>query len=267
MAELRKPFLLLALLAILVIVLIERSALRATDVAARLPAFITGSRTTSLDQALNIFTPEQKRRLDELRQEKSNEISALEPDLTGFGVKSMQFVDSFLLFTLALMSLALVVPQWLQGRLQGCVTLIFAIVVIIFAIIFALMVLAKLLVMVAMLLSFPFGTLAYLIIFGDFPRGAANAVLALIFTLKIVFAVLMLLAHQDFVKNIWLVIYVLAAFAANLIVSFLYGIVPGFLVSITDAIAAIVVALVGVILGIVMGVFALVSIILALKPP
>ncbi len=273
MRKIRAPFFLLAVVVLLAIVLIERSAIQAADVAARLPPFISGRGPSSLDQALQIFTPEQQRELDKLRSEKAGEISQLTKDkLSGFGVRSLQFVDVLVLFTLALMTLALFLPrlfssyEYFHAKLQGILTLIFDILLLLAALVFALQVLAKLLTMVLLFLSFPFGTLAYLIIYGDFPRGAMTAVLSLIFLLKIVFGILMLLAHQDFIKNLGLVVYVLGAFVANLIVTLLYGIVPGVLVSITDAIAALVVVIVGAILAVFMIVGAIISIIFALKP-
>ena len=266
MAQLRWPIFLLALLVILVIIMIERSAVSATAVAARLPAFATGSRTTAVDEAISVFTPAQKQRLDELRQEKADEIASLPEELSGFGVESLQFVDGFLLFTIALMTLALVVPEAIQAKIQGVITLIFAIILIIVALIKIFVVIAKLITMVAMLLSFPFGTLAYLIIFGSFPRSGALAVLSLLFILKVIFGVLLLLAHQGFLKDWRVIIFVLLAFIGNFIVAFLYGIVPGFLVSITDAIAAIVLLIVGIVAAILLGLGGIISFVLALKP-
>jgi hypothetical protein len=268
--RIRTPFFVLALVAILVNVLIERSSLRAAEVARRLPPVITGSRQTSLDQVLDVFTPEQKRRLDVLRQEKTGELSNLPRDLEGFGARSLMFVDGILLFTLALMGISLLAKQieieHIHARLQGIVTLIFCILLILYALPWLLVVLAKLMMMVAMLLSFPFGTLAYLIIFGSFPRAEMNAVISLLFTLRMIFAVLLVLAHQGFLKNIWLIIYVVAAFVASLIVSFLYNLVPGILVSITDAIAAIVVAVIGIVLALLLAISAILAIVAALKP-
>lgn len=270
MSRIRTPFLLLALLVILVNVLIERTALSAVQVAARLPPIITGARQTSLDQALEAFTPEQKARLDALRREKAGELSGLPAELEGFGVRSLMFVDGILLFSLALMAVSLAAKlidaEHIHARLQGLVTLIFCIVLIFIALPWLLVVLAKLLAMVAMLLSFPFGTLAYLIIYGSFPRAEMNAVLSLLFTLRIVFAVLLVLAHQGFIKNIALVVYVLLAFVASLVVSLLYNLVPGILVSITDAIAAIVVGIIGIIMALLLGISAILAIIAALKP-
>jgi hypothetical protein len=91
-------------------------------------------------------------------------------------------------------------------------------------------------------------------------------VLSVLFSLKILFGVVLLVAHQRFLENKGLVIFLLVSFLGNVVVSFLYGVMPGILVSITDAIAAIVVGILAIILAIVLAVGALISIVLALKP-
>jgi VanZ family protein len=68
-------------------------------------------------------------------------------------------------------------------------------------------------------------------------------------TCKLGFAVCLVLAQQDFVKNKGLVLILLTSLLANIVVSFLQALVPGFLVSITDAIAAIVVLILAVVWG------------------
>jgi hypothetical protein len=62
-------------------------------------------------------------------------------------------------------------------------------------------------------------------------------------SLKLAFAVVLLLAHQRFLQNKGLVLIILTSLLANVILSFLHGIVPRLLVSITDAIGAIVVGI------------------------
>ena len=89
----------------------------------------------------------------------------------------------------------------------------------------------------------PFGTIAYLIIFGNFDRSGAAIALSLIMTLKLFFAGCLVLAHQRFLQNRGLVVLILTSLLATLIIGFLHGLVPAFLVSITDAIAAIVVGI------------------------
>jgi hypothetical protein len=89
--------------------------------------------------------------------------------------------------------------------------------------------------------------LIYLAVYGFFNRGGAGITLGLLMTLKIAFGVCLVLAQQRFLQNRGLVLMVLTSFAATAIISFLHGLVPGFLVSITDAIGAIIVAIPAVI--------------------
>jgi hypothetical protein len=96
-----------------------------------------------------------------------------------------------------------------------------------------------------------FGTIAYFAIWAHFDTSGAQAALSLIMTLKIVFAVCLVLAHQRFLQNKGFVLIIITSFVSNLIVAFLQGLVPGFLVSITDDIAAIIVCILAIIWAIV----------------
>jgi VanZ family protein len=58
--------------------------------------------------------------------------------------------------------------------------------------------------------------------------------------LKLAFAACLVLAHPRFLQNKGLVLIVLTSLLANVIISFLHGFVPVFLVSITDLIAALI---------------------------
>jgi hypothetical protein len=169
----------------------------------------------------------------------------------GLAIGYMALVDGLVLFTLALMAAGLVVPDRIQGRVQGVATLIFSILLILAALILLFIAIAKLILMVTLLFAFPFGTIAYLIIWGFFPRGQTTAILALIMFLKLVFGAFLLLAQPRFIQNKGLVLLAFTTWICNIVVSFLHGIVPGILVSITDAIAAIVLAVVAIIWAIV----------------
>src|SRR5579862_713279 len=85
----------------------------------------------------------------------------------GLGVPSLAFLDGILLFTLALMGLALIIPERLQGRVQGIATLIFSLLLVIAAITQILAAFAQLILMISLLLAVPFGTIVYLIIYGS----------------------------------------------------------------------------------------------------
>lgn len=185
-------------------------------------------------------------------------------DRPGYGIQYLVFVDAFLLYVSLLIGLALIIPERIQGRVQGCATLIisfFGCLGIIGAIIFAIV---FLLILVTLLLSPIFGTIAYLAVYGHFDRSSANITLSLIMLLKIGFCILLILAHQRFLQNKSLVLLTLTSLIANLIISFLHNIIPGFLVSITDAVGAIIVAILALIWAIVFIIGAIISIVKAI---
>lgn len=184
----------------------------------------------------------------------------------GLGVPYLALIDVIVLFTTALVAVGILVPERVQGRIQGIITLIFSLLVIFGAIVLIFLAVTLLLLMIALLFSVPFGTIVYVVVFGFFDRGRASAVLAMLMFLKIAFVVCLLLAQQRFVQNKGLVLLVLTSLVGNIIVSFLQGIVPRVLVSITDAIAAIILGIIAVIWAIVLLVGSIVSIVKAIRP-
>jgi hypothetical protein len=186
--------------------------------------------------------------------------NSLDADRPGYGIIYLSFLDSLLFYVTLLIGLALIFPERIQARVQGCATLIvsfFGCLGIITAIFIALV---MLILMVTLLLSPIFGTIAYFALYGDFNRNAANITLSLIMTLKIAFVIFLLLAQQRFLQGKTLVLLILTSLLANLIVSFLHNFVPGVLVSITDVIGAIVVAILAVIWAIFFLIGAIISI-------
>lgn len=173
--------------------------------------------------------------------------NSLEADRPGYGILYLAFFDALVLYVTLLMGLALVIPEKIQGRIQGCATLIisfFGCLGIIVAIFIALV---MLILMVTLLLSPIFGTAAYFALYADFGRDEANITLSLIMTLKIAFVIFLVLAHQRFLQGKTFVLLILTSLVANLIISFLHNFVPGILVSITDVIGAIIVAILAVV--------------------
>ncbi len=256
MDKLRKPFLLLALLLNIVIVSAELGS------SGILSLFASGAEESQeglLDafSAGANFLPEDIRRevqesIDKAREEDDEDIAAELAKLTsdespGIGIRYLVLVDGILLFTIGLIFAGVFVPEAVQGKVQGIVTVLFSILFLLAAIGMIIAAIAKLILMVSLLLSVPFGTLAYLAIYGSFPKGTAAAILGVLFTLKLGIGVGLILAHQRFLQNKGLVLMVITALLANIVVSFLHGLVPGILVSITDSIAALVVAILGVI--------------------
>jgi hypothetical protein len=189
-----------------------------------------------------------------------------EDEPPGLGVPYLALVDGLLVMTVALMGLSMLIPKALHARLQGIATLIISFFGCLGAIVLIFVALAFLLFMIGLLASF-FGIIAYLALFGHFPRGVATAYLSLILLLKLAFAVCLILAHQRFVTNKGLVLLVLTSLLANIVVSFLHGLVPGVLVSITDAVAAIVVGILAVIWSIILLIGSIPAILRAIRPP
>jgi hypothetical protein len=185
----------------------------------------------------------------------------------GLGVPSLGMLDAIALFTVGLMALSMLVTQQVFGRIQGIISLIFSILLLLSGLgLILLVALPKLLLMISLLLSVPFGTLAYLALFGFFNRGGAAAILTLTLLLKLGFGISLVVAQQRFLQNKGLIFIVILVLVGNVLVSFLHGIVPIFLVSITDAIAAIIVAILAVIWGILLLIGAVIAIIKALRP-
>jgi hypothetical protein len=172
-------------------------------------------------------------------------------DSPGLGIPYLALVDGILAYSLALMVLSLVLPMHLQAKLQGIVGVILMFFLALACIVLIFAALAQLLLMIGLFFAIPFGTIAYLATWGNFPRTAAAVILSLLMLLKIVATICLPIAHQRYLKDIGLILMVLTSFVATIVVSFLHGLVPGPLVSITDALAAIIVGIIALIWAIV----------------
>ena len=257
MGSLRRPLLVIALIILSVVVLVELGAL----------GIVSGSQVEIGTISEVLPEGDIQEALNNLDDAQRNELNRLaETDQPpGLAITFLALVDGILLFVLALIGASLIIPERVHGRIQGIITLIFSIVIIIVAIAGALLALAAVILMIALLLAFPFGTLAYLAKFGFFNRDGAAAILAFIMLLKICFAVVLFLAHQRFVQNIGLVLLIITSFVASIIVGFLHGFVPGFLVSITDSVAAIILAIIAIIWAIVFLIGSIISIVTSVR--
>jgi hypothetical protein len=189
----------------------------------------------------------------------------------GLAVPYLALIDVIVVFTVALMGAGMLIPDRIHGKLQGVATLIAAIVLILVAIVLLFVAIGKLILMVTLLLAFPFGTIAYLILWGSFPRGDAAVVLGVLMFLKVVAAGCLIAAQPRFLQNKGLVALIITSALGNIVASFLHGLVPGVLVSITDDIAAIIFAVVGIVWAIILGVGSIPAIVRAVsataKPP
>jgi hypothetical protein len=165
----------------------------------------------------------------------------------GRAIAYLAFVDGALLFTVAFIAAGVVLPQRLTGRAQGIATLIVSILIVLGALVALIIALIELVVMVSLFLAAPFGTIAYLAIWGFFPRGEAAAILGLLLALKLGFVGCLLAAQQRFLTMKLLVALIATSLLLGLVVGFLHGFVPRILVSITDDLGAIVIAVVAIV--------------------
>jgi hypothetical protein len=182
----------------------------------------------------------------------------------GYGIPYLALPDGILLFTVLLIAISLLVPERIHGRVQGIATLIFSLLLLLGAIVLIVVALGLLIMMVSLLLAVPFGTIAYMAAFAHFDVGAARGTLAALMTLKLIFAVALVLAQQRFLENKGLVLLILTSLLGNVIISFLHAF-PGFLVSITDAIGAIVVGILAAIWALVLLIGSIPAVIKALR--
>jgi hypothetical protein len=178
----------------------------------------------------------------------------------GIGIPYIAILDILMMNGVVMLALALFSPNF-QSKVNTISGLIISIIAIIGGIILILMAVVKLLIMVALLLAVPFGTLIYLALFGTFPKGLAATALGLIMFLKLAFGACLVLSEPEWLQKKGFLFLTLSSLLACLIVEFLHAIVPGFLCSVTDALAAIIVGIIGVIWAIVLLIKSIIAII------
>lgn len=187
------------------------------------------------------------------------------PPRPGLAIPYLALLDGLLLFSVLLVGLSLVLPERIHGRVQGLATLLVTLAVILLSLVLIPLALGLLLLMFGLFVAAPFGTLAYLAIWGFFDRDGAALTLSAVMALKVLFAVFLVLSQPRFIQNKGLVLMIATSLVANVVVAFLHGFVPRPMVSITDALAAIVVGIFAVVWAILMLVGALISIVKAIQ--
>jgi len=187
------------------------------------------------------------------------------PPTPGLAIPYLALLDGLLLFTVALIGVSILVPERLQARVQGVLTFIVTLLLLLGSIVLLFAAVALLLLMLGLFLAPPFGTIAYLALWGFFDRGGASATLGLLFFLKLVLGGGLLFAQPRFMQNKGLVLLVITSLLGNAVISFLHGVVPRILTSITDALAAILVAVFAALWAVVFLIGSLSSVLKALR--
>lgn len=175
------------------------------------------------------------------------DLSDAKDDPPGIAIPALAFFDGLLWLAMAGIAASLLIPHNVLGRIVAPVNLIVSILLILGGILFVIFTLVLLFLMVGLFLAPPFGTIAYLARWGAFPRGGAQATLALLLLLKLGFCGFALAATPRFLQQKALVVGVILSFVLQIVVSFLHNLVPIILVSITDAVAAIIVVIVAIV--------------------
>lgn len=158
----------------------------------------------------------------------------------GLGITYMALLDGLLLYTVLLIAAALVIPDRVHGRIQGIITFIVAILVLLGSVAAIFAAIGLLILMISLLFAIPFGTIVYFAEFAKFDVSGAAITLSAIMVLKCAFVILLVLAHQRFLQNRSLVILIAFSFLTTFLLGLLHSFVPGFLVSITDDIGALI---------------------------
>lgn len=179
----------------------------------------------------------------------------------GRGIPMLALLDIQLVFTASLMAAPFVFSESVTGRIQGVATFVVALILIIAGIIAGLAAFSFLMRLIASLMP-PFGPAAYLAQnYNHFPNNMAATTLGFIMACKLGSVAALVIAHQRFLENKGFMLLIGTSLLATVIISFLHGLVPGFLVTITDVIGALVVvvlALIWAVLGLIFGVIAIV---------
>lgn len=168
-------------------------------------------------------------------------------DPPGLAIPLLALIDGLLLLTMLGLGAALVIPHRIQGRIVAPVNLVVSLLLILTGIVLVVVMLILLSLMVGLFLAAPFGTITYLVRWGFFPRGDAQATLALLWALKLGFAGFAVAASPRLLRQKGLIALVATSFVLQLLVGFLHGLVPLPLVSIIDVVAAIVIAVVAIV--------------------
>lgn len=190
-------------------------------------------------------------------QEELNNTQAEDPP--GLAIPDLGLINGILLLVLILTALPMLVGDRATGTVQGIISIIGGLIGLISGIVMAIIAFTGLILMVSLFMAVPFGTLAYLAIFGSFNTGASAAITGTVMVLQIVGAILLILAQERFLKSKGLVLLLATTILLTFVVTLLHSLVPGILVSITDAIAALVVAIVGAIWSLVVLIGGIVS--------
>jgi hypothetical protein len=159
----------------------------------------------------------------------------------GIGITAIAYLDLIFVYTLTLIGLDfLPVAPALFARIQGIVTFIISLVGVLGSFALILLTFTFLMMMISLFLTVPFGTVAYLAIWGDFDTAGAKVILAVVMILKLAGVGFILFASLSFLKNKGFMVLTMLSLGLSFLLGLLHALPPGILVSITDAVGALI---------------------------
>lgn len=182
----------------------------------------------------------------------------------GLGGPYLALLDGILLWTTLVFTMGYFPLKEVTSRVATIIGLILAFFGMIGAFFMILFSFTALMLMVGLLLAAPFGTIAYLAAFGDFPKSEAVAALSFIMLLKLLFLVFLALTDLGYLKAKGLMILLGISILATWLTSFLIALPPSFLSAITDTVGALITSVIGFVWLIVIFIFAIVGVFKAL---
>jgi len=235
--DLRKPFLVAALAAVALALLtcLGSGLLVSTpSFGERVSGTLQNPAVVSLLDTFDVDPDDARDSLDATRPQ----------DPPGLGIPALALTEGLLLLVLVITAAPLLFGERATGTVTGVVSVVGGIVLLFASIATAIIAFTALLLMVGLFLAAPFGTIAYLALFGSFDTGPAAALTSLVLALTLGCLVLLGVAQQRFWTMKGLLLLLATTALLTFVTALLHGLVPGFLASITDALAALVTAVV-----------------------
>lgn len=243
--SMRRPFVVAALVLIVIVLGLELGA----------PVFLSG------DGASGVGVVDESIQNAPMMEASLTEVG--EPP--GRGLRYLAQIDLLLLLLMAQYAIAQLSLGRIQGRVTGIATLIVSVLVILASVVLLMQAVIELFIMIALVSSPPFGTIAYLAIWGGFDRSTASALLSTLVVLEVVAMLCLVLAHPSFARQKGLLIVGGLSLGLKLVLGFLHALVPRPMVAITDDVGAIITVIVALIVAVFFLVFSLPSIVKALR--
>jgi hypothetical protein len=185
-------------------------------------------------------------------------------ELHGYAILSLALLDALIMLALVTMAISLLAPEWFLGLARLIANLVVSICVLFISFIAAFAALGLIILLVTLLFAPIFGTIAYFAIYVPFAIGETTALLSLLMLLKLGSAIALVVSQPRFLDSKGLVLILLCSLGCVLLTSFLYAFVPGFLVPIVDAVAALIIAIVALIWAVIYLIGSVVAIVRAI---